>query len=130
MDKFTPWIALAGRVLLALMFVLAGYDKIGGFEGTQQFMASAGVPGALLPLVILAELGGGLAIVFGFLTRTASIGLAVFTVLAAVIFHADFNDYTQQLLFMKNLSIAGGLLILAASGSGRLSIDSTLGRHW
>ena len=129
MDKLNPWILLAGRFLLALMFVLAGYDKIGGFEGTQQYMASVGVLGALLPLVILAELGGGLAIVFGLLTRVASAGLAIFTILAALLFHAD-SDYVQQLLFMKNISIAGGLLILAAAGPGRISIDHKLGWRW
>lgn len=129
MEKLNPWGLLAGRFLLALMFVLAGYEKIGGFEGTQQYMAAVGVPGGLLPLVILAELGGGLAIVFGLLTRVASAGLAVFTVLAALLFHAD-SDTVQQLLFMKNISIAGGLLILAATGPGRISLDHKFGWRW
>ena len=120
-----PWIDLAGRLLIALIFVSAGWSKIGGYAGTQAYMESAGVPGALLPLVIFAELGGGLAIVFGLLTRLAAGGLAVFSIASAVLFHGD-ADPSQQILFMKNLAIAGGLLFLVAHGAGRISIDHKL----
>lgn len=118
---------LLGRLLMAAIFISAGYSKIGGYEATQAYMASAGVPGMLLPLVILAELGGGLALLAGFLTRLASVGLAVFTVIAALAFHANFADQMQQILFMKNLAMAGGLLILAVHGPGRWSLDHSLG---
>ena len=116
---------LLGRLLLAAIFITAGYGKIGGYAATQGYMEAMGVSGALLPLVIFAELGGGLAILFGLLTRYAALGLAVFSVASAVIFHSS-ADQAQQIMFMKNLAIAGGLLILVANGPGRLSLDTKL----
>jgi len=127
-EKSGPWLELAGRILIAWLFVTSGYGKIGGFEGTQAYMASMGVPGALLPLVILAELGGGLLIVFGLFTRYAAIALAGFSILAGILFHAGSPDHMQQIMFMKNLGIAGGFLVLAANGAGRLSLDQRRGR--
>lgn len=114
---------LAGRVLLAAMFILAGWSKIGGYAGTQAFMEKMGVPGALLPLVILTELGGGLAILAGFQTRIVAVLLAGFTLIAGLIFHYQPADQMQMLLFMKNLSVAGGFLALFAAGPGRFSFD-------
>ncbi|BAL25688.1 DoxX family protein [Azoarcus sp. KH32C] len=120
---------LAVRLMLALMFLIAGWGKLGaGYAGTQQYMASAGLPGMLLPLVIFAELGGGLAVVIGLFTRLAALGLALFTVLAALFFHTNFADPMQSIMFMKNIAIAGGLLLLAVHGPGSYSIDATL-RH-
>lgn len=115
---------LAGRILLALIFVLSGWGKIGGYAGTQQYMESMGVPGVVLPLVIVAELGGGLAVAFGLFTRLAAVGLAVFTLLAAAIFHTDFANQMQYINFMKNIAIAGGFLVLATHGPGGFSIDA------
>jgi len=123
-------VLLAGRILLAVMFVSAGWGKIGGFEGTQSYMESMGVPGALLPLVILLEFGGGLAIIVGLGTRTLAVMLALFCVASALIFHSDFSQPMQSTMFLKNLAIAGGFLVLAASGPGALSIDSKIGRNW
>ncbi len=120
-----PWIALAGRALLAAVFIPAGWSKIAGYAGTQAYMESVGVSGALLPLVILAELGGGIAILLGLLTPIAAIGLAVFSVVAGLLFHGG-ADPMQQIMLMKNLAIAGGLLILAAQGAGRISLDQKL----
>lgn len=114
---------LAGRALLAAMFILAGWGKIGGYAGTQAFMESKGVPGLLLPLVILTELGGGLAILAGFQTRIVAGLLAGFTLLAGLIFHYQPADQMQMLLFMKNLSVTGGFLALFAAGPGRWSLD-------
>ncbi|MGB1560594.1 MAG: DoxX family protein [Sinimarinibacterium flocculans] len=122
LEAAQPWVELAGRLLIALIFVGAGWSKIGGYAGTQAYMESVGVPGALLPLVIFAELGGGLAIVFGLLTRIAAGGLAVFSIASAVLFHGG-ADPMQQIMFMKNLAIAGGLLFLVARGAGRISLD-------
>ena len=130
MDKMKDVALLAGRVLLALMFVVAGWGKIGGYAGTQGYMEAMGVPGALLPLVILLELGGGLAILLGFFTRTLSVLLAGFCVLAAVIFHYQPADQMQMIMFMKNLSVAGGFLALAASGAGAFSLDHRFGKCW
>lgn len=126
MDNVKPWTDLSGRLLLALMFVVAGVGKITGYEGTGQYMEAFNVPAMLLPLVILAEVGGGLALAAGFLTRWAAAGLAVFTLVAGLVFHSDFSDPSQQILFMKNLAITGGLLVLLGHGAGRFSLDHRL----
>lgn len=128
LETLKPWLLVAGRVLIALIFVAAGWNKIGGYAGTQAYMESAGVPGALLPLVIFVELGGGLAIVFGLLTRLAAFGLAAFSVVSAVLFHGG-DDPMQQILFAKNLAMAGGLLFLVAHGAGPVSLDAKLFKH-
>lgn len=127
--------ALIGRILLALIFITSGFGKIGGFEGTAGYIASKGLPVAsvVAALTILIELGGGLAVLFGFLTRWAALALAVFSVLAAVIFHAYWGvpaDQVmgQQINFWKNISIAGGFLVLAAFGAGAISIDAKRAR--
>ncbi len=86
-------------------------------------MARAGVPGSLLPVVIAVELLGGLLIVIGWQTRLVAIGLAIFTLLAAYLFHMNFGDRNQTIHFMKNVAIAGGFLALAAGGPGAWSID-------
>ncbi|HCA26428.1 MAG TPA: DoxX family protein [Betaproteobacteria bacterium] len=108
---------LVGRILLA------GFGKIAAYAATQGYMAAMGVPGALLPLVILLEVGGGLALIAGVQTRIAASLLAVFSIVAAVIFHRHFADQMQSIMFMKNLAMAGGLLLLAAHGAGAPSWD-------
>jgi len=120
MDKYTN---LAGRILLAHIFLLAGLNKITGYSGTQGYMEAMGVPGMLLPLVILLEVGGALALIVGWQTRWAAYALALFSMVAAVIFHSNLSDQIQMILFMKNWAIAGGLLVLAANGAGAFSID-------
>jgi putative oxidoreductase len=126
-ESIGPYAGLVGRVLIAVLFVLSGWGKIAGYAGTQGYMQSAGVPGGLLPLVILLELGGGLAIVAGFYTRMVALLLAGFSVLAALLFHTG-ADLVQQIMFMKNLGLAGGFLFLVANGAGRLSVDGLLKR--
>jgi putative oxidoreductase len=123
LDSAAPYINLIGRLLIASIFVISGAGKIAGYAGTQAYMQSAGVPGALLPLVILLELGGGLAIVAGLFTRPVALLLAGFSVAAGLIFHAGSTDMTQQIMFMKNLGLAGGFLFLVANGPGRFSVD-------
>jgi len=127
--------ALIGRIMLALIFITSGFGKIGGFAGTAGYIASKGLPlpTVVAALTILIELGGGLAVLFGFLTRWAALVLAAFTVLAALIFHAYWGvpaDQVmgQQINFWKNISIAGGFLVLAAFGAGGISIDAKRGR--
>lgn len=115
--------SLVARILLSVMFIMGGYSKIGGYEGTQGYMESVGVPGMLLPLVIVLELLGGLALLVGWHARIAAFLLAGFTLLAALIFHNNFGDQMQMILFMKNLAITGGLLMVVAFGAGKLSID-------
>jgi len=124
MNKSYPAVELAGRILLALMFLLAGISKITGYAGTAGYMASAGVPGALLPLVIALEVGGALAIIVGFQTRLVALALAGFSIVAAALFHSNFADQMQMTMFLKNVSVAGGFLILAANGPGALSLDA------
>ncbi|WP_186417897.1 DoxX family protein [Bosea sp. CS1GBMeth4] len=114
---------LVGRILLALMFVLAGWSKITGYAGTQQYMGSAGVPGILLPLVIIVELLGGLMIIVGFKTRLVALVLCAFTIAASLLFHLNWAQPMQQLLFLKNLAVAGGFLLLFAAGPGTYSVD-------
>lgn len=116
--------APVGRVLLALMFVMAGLNKISGYSGMQGYMDSMGVPGVLLPLVIALEVLGGIVLMLGWHTRITAFLLAGFTLLATVIFHSNLGDQTQMLFFMKNLSIAGGLLLVVSHGAGPYSIDN------
>lgn len=108
---------------------MAGISKIGAYAATQGYMESMGVPGALLPLVILLEVAGGLAVLLGWQTRIATVLLAGFSVLSALIFHADFADQMQSILFLKNMAIAGGLLLLAAGGVHDWSIDARRNVH-
>jgi putative oxidoreductase len=90
----------------------------------QGYMESMGVPGAMLPLVIILEVLGGLALMLGWHTRLSAFLLAGFTILATLIFHSNIGDQTQMLFFMKNLAIAGGLLLVVSLGAGPYSIDN------
>ena len=116
--------ALLGRFGLSLIFILSGIAKISAYAGTQQYMAAAGVPGFLLPLVIVLEVGGGFAILAGAFTRQVAIALALFSVASAALFHANLADQNQFIHFMKNIAIAGGFLTLAAHGAGAISVDA------
>jgi putative oxidoreductase len=105
MDKFLTPIA---RLFLGHIFLLAGINKISQYAGTQGYMESMGVPGALLPLVIALEIIGGLAIILGWQAKWSAIALAGFTVVSALIFHSNLADQMQMIMFMKNWAIAGG----------------------
>jgi putative oxidoreductase len=119
-------IVLVARLLLAQIFLISGYGKLGaGFAGTQAYMEAMGVSGTLLPLVILLELGAGLALVVGLFTRLAALALAAFCIAAAVFFHTNFADQMQTIMFMKNLTMAGGMLMLYVHGAGAYSVDAT-----
>jgi len=123
-------LALIGRILIAALFIPAGFGKLTGFAGTVGYIASAGLPlpqlGAIIAIVV--ELGFGILLLLGFKTRLSAIVIAVFTVAAAVFFHNYWGmpaekAYVNQLMFFKNIAIAGGLLAIAAFGAGRFSID-------
>jgi putative oxidoreductase len=118
-----PYSTLAGRVMIATLFVVAGVSKIAAYAGTQAYMQSAGVPGALLPLVILVELGGGIAIILGLYTRLAALVLAGFSIITALLFHTG-ADQVSQIMLLKNVGLAGGFLFLVGNGAGRLSLDA------
>lgn len=122
--------ALAGRVLLALTFVLSGWSKTGDIAGTAGYIASKGLPfpDALALLAVVIELGVGLALVIGFKARWAAAALALFLVIITPLFH-DFwaaaadEVMNQQINFMKNVAILGGMLVVVAFGPGRYSVD-------
>jgi putative oxidoreductase len=126
MEKFTQ---LTARIFLGQIFLIAGLSKIGAYAGTQGYMEAIGVPGTLLPLVILLEIAGGLTIIVGWKTRFSATILALFSIAAAGIFHTNFDDQMQSILFMKNIAIAGGLMLLAVHGAGACSIDNRFGRR-
>lgn len=115
--------APVGRIFLSLIFVVSGLGKITNFAGTQAYMESVGVPGLLLPAVIALEVLGGLAIVVGWQTRIVALLLAGFSLLSGLLFHADFGDQMQFIMFMKNLALTGGFLMLVALGPGAWSLD-------
>lgn len=130
-DSIKTPLLVSGRILLALMFIVAGFGKLTNIAGTAGYIASGGLPfaSALAVIVGLLELLGGLAIVVGFQTRWAALALGLFTLAASLLFHAFWavpaeQAMVQQLMFMKNLSVAGGLFIVAALGAGALSIDA------
>lgn len=115
--------SFTGRALLAVIFILAGFDKINGYATTTSYMAQFGVPAALLPATIALEIAGGLAVLAGFYARLAAIPLALFTIATALIFHGNFADNIQFVLFLKNLAIAGGFLLLFAHGPGAWALN-------
>jgi putative oxidoreductase len=114
---------LLGRLFLILLFVISGFGKIGGYAGTAAYMAANGVPGLLLPLVIVLEIGGGILVVLGWHTRIASLLLAGFTILALLLFHLPVTA-ENQIVFLAELGVAGGFLVLAAHGAGAWSLDA------
>lgn len=120
---------LIGRILIAFIFIISGFGKLGDIAGTAGYFGSMGLP---LPvasawIVGLVELLGGLAVLVGFQTRVAAAILAAFTIASAFVAHFDFADQMQFIQFTKNLAIAGGFLFLVARGAGSWSLDSRRG---
>jgi putative oxidoreductase len=130
-QKYQNNLALAARILMSVLFLVAGFGKITGFAGTAGYIASKGLPLPQLGVVIaiVVEVGGALALLAGFQTRAVALVMAVFTVATGVFFHnfwalpAEMAG-VNQIMFMKNLSIAGGLLMMSAFGAGALSMDA------
>lgn len=120
---------LVGRIMLSATFVMGGYNKLMGFSGggTAKYMEANGVPGALLPLVIITELGFGIMVLVGFKARFAAFMLAGFTLLAGLLFHYKPADAMQMTMFWKNVAITGGFLALMAAGAGAYSVDGRRG---
>jgi len=128
-------LALAARVLFVAMFLPAGFGKITGFSGTVGYIASVGLPlpAAGAAIAVIVEVLGSMALLAGYRTRLVALGLAAFTLVASVFFHAYWaapadQAFVQQLMFFKNIAIAGGLLALAANGAGRWSLDARSAR--
>ncbi len=129
-------LALVGRILLAVLFVPAGFGKIGGFAGTVGYISSVGLPlpqlGAVIAIVV--ELGLGLALLLGWRARLSALVMAVFTVAAAVFFHnywaaPEAAVMMQKINFFKNIGLAGGLLFIVAFGAGGYSLDARMNRE-
>jgi putative oxidoreductase len=128
------YLAPLGRVLIAFIFIAAGFSKFGDIAGTMAYTASGGLPGVLGIAAAALEVAGGFAILLGWQTRAAALVLAAFTLVAGVLYHylpaqglEGFDQVLQLTMFNKNLAIAGGLLVLAAQGAGRLSLDARRG---
>ncbi len=119
-----------GRLLLSIIFILSGFGKLMAPAGTIAYIASAGVPAPSVAFVLalVVELGGGLLLLFGLLTRWAALALAVFCLFTAFVFHG-FGDMANQINALKNIAMTGGFLYVAAFGAGDWSIDSLLQRR-
>ena len=124
MNTLQSLAAPLGRILLSLIFVQSGLNKIVNYAGTQGYMESAGVPGGLLPLVIAVEVAGGLAVILGWHARLAAFLLAGFSLLSGLLFHGNFADQMQMILLMKNVALAGGFPMIVSHGAGPFSVDN------
>lgn len=124
MTSLNTYFPTAGRILLALIFIIAGLSKIPAIEGNVGYMQAYGVPGILIWPTIVVEVLGGLMLAIGFKARWAAGALAIFALLTALIFHTDFANASQMTSFMKNFAIAGGMLYVIAYGAGALSLDA------
>ncbi|MCB1361132.1 MAG: DoxX family protein [Rhodobacter sp.] len=124
----TPFALLAARILLAILFIVAGLGKLADVQAFTGYMAAGGVPAFLAWPVIALELLGGIAVLLGFQTRIAALALGGFSILAGLMFHFDPANQMQMTMFMKNLGLGGGFLLLAITGAGAWSIDALTGR--
>jgi putative oxidoreductase len=116
------------RMLMALIFILSGLSKLGAADAVRGYMEAMGVPGLLLWPTIVFEIGAGLLVALGYRTRVVALLLAGFCLLSAGIFHHQFADQVQMIMFLKNISMAGGFLLLAAVGPGSFGLDARFGR--
>lgn len=122
-SAFGKYFELGGRFLLASIFLLSGLTKLTSYGATAAYMTATGVSAALLPIVIATEVLGSLAVIAGWHARIAAFLLAGFTLLAAALFHNDLGNQIQLIMFLKDVSITGALLMLVANGAGPLSLD-------
>jgi len=123
MNNLQPWTSLLGRIFLSAIFIKSALGKISGGAGTQQYMESSGVPGWLLIPTIIVLLIGGLSVLVGYKARYGALALIGFLIPATLIFHNVFINPDQEIAFLKNLALMGGLLMIASFGPGRISFD-------
>lgn len=123
-------ILLAGRILMAFIFIMAGWSKLNGIGGTIGYIQSVGLPGAtvLAWLAAIFELVAGLFILAGFFTRYTAWALAAFCLFTGFVFHFQPADQMQMISFMKNVAMAGGFLFLTVTGAGSISVDAKRGQ--
>jgi len=124
MNTLHALLAPIARLLIALVFFVSGINKMFSYTGTQGYMEAFNMSGGLLPVVIILEVFAGLAVIIGWKTRFSAFTLAVFSITSALIFHVNFTDQLQFILFMKNIGLAGGLLLLVANGPGAYALDN------
>lgn len=123
-DRFLAYADAPVRAGMSAIFVLSGWSKIEGFAATQGYMQAFGLPSGLLIPTIAFELGAGVALLVGLRVRTVAVLLSGFCIVTAFIFHRDFGDQIQQIMFLKNVSMAAGLLLLAKVGASMLSVET------
>ncbi len=121
-DQILKHADLPARAGLSAIFILSGVSKIGAFAATQGYMEAFGLPGILLSPTIAFEIGAGTALLLGLGTRYVALLLAGFSLVTALVFHRDFTDQIQQIMFLKNVAMAGGLLLMAKTGAPGLSL--------
>ncbi len=126
MDTLKPYTILLARILLSALFLTSVYGKLSNVPGFLAYLQSGGISPIFGWPVILLELGGGLAVLFGFATRLAALALALFALITAVMVHFAPADMGQMINFYKNLGLAGGFLLLATTGAGPLSLDAAV----
>jgi len=126
MNPCNRWLTFAGRVLLSLIFIIGGLGKVAAPDATIGYISSVGAPfpEVAYAIALLVELGLGLALLLGFKAKFAAAGIAIFTLAAAFLFHTDFSNQIQLVMFMKNFTIVGGLLLIVAYGAGGFSLDN------
>ena len=127
MNQYLP---VVGRVLMGLPFVMSGFGKLAAYGPTTAMIAAAGLPVPPLAylVAVVLELGGGLLLIAGYQVRSVALALAVFCVVAGIVFHTNFADKNQMIHFLENVMIAGGLLQITAFGAGAISLDSRFSR--
>ncbi|MEN3377662.1 MAG: putative oxidoreductase [Hyphomicrobiales bacterium] len=132
LSAFNDIALLIGRILIALLFLVAAYNKLKGLGGTTGYFTKLGIPGPSVaaPVVAAFELAFGILLLAGFKTRFVALAIAVFVIVAALFAHTNFADGNQLNHFMKNLAIAGGCLALFVAGAGAFSMDAKSGRRW
>jgi putative oxidoreductase len=132
LSAFNDIALLIGRILIALLFLVAAYNKLKGIGGTTGYFTKLGIPAPSIaaPVVAAFELAIGVVLIAGFKTRFVALAIAVFVVIAALFAHTNFADGNQLNHFLKNLAIAGGCLALFVTGAGAYSMDAKTGRRW
>ena len=120
------YLPLIGRILIAALFLSSGFEKVSQFQGNIAYAAKYGMPAPTLAIIgaVAIELGGGILLLVGFRVRWIAAAIAIYAIIAALVFHTNFSDTNEQLHFLKDLAIAGGLLQLAYFGAGPLALDN------
>jgi putative oxidoreductase len=132
MNKQTDTIALIGRIFIAVLFLLSGLGKLAAPAATQGYISAMGLPAPVLAYFgsMAVELIGSVLLIVGFRIRAVAVGMAIFTLLTAVFFHRNLADQNQMIHFFKNIAITGGLMQIAAFGSGQFALDRLFGRTY